>query len=214
MSAAANPRIALLGFSIECNKFAPPATKARFLARTYLEGNDIVSEARGATPTMLPETPGFVAAMDAAGTWQPVGIALAMSEPNGPVEHEFFAELLATVERRLITALPVDGVYVCAHGAAVTTAEDDPEGVLFELVRRIVGKEVPVVATFDLHANVSDRMVDPIDAFVGYRTNPHLDMRDRGAEAAAILGDLLPGMEPESVRVPLPIVPPTVTMLT
>jgi microcystin degradation protein MlrC len=89
MPAAATPRIALLGFSIECNKFAPPATKAHFLARTYLEGDAIISEARGATPTMLPETPGFGASLDAAGPWQPVGVALAMSEPNGPVEHEF-----------------------------------------------------------------------------------------------------------------------------
>ena len=211
---AATPRIALLGFSIECNKFAPPATKAHFLARTYLEGDAIVAEARGATPTMLPETPGFVAAMDAAGPWLPVGIALAMSEPNGPVEHEFFAELLATIERRLNAALPVDGVYICAHGAAITTEEDDPEGVLFELVRRIVGPEVPVVATFDLHANVSDRMVETIDAFIGYRTNPHLDMRERGAEAAGVLRDLLAGMKTERVRVRLPIVPPTVTLLT
>ena len=209
-----SPRIAILGFSIECNKFAPPAVKAHFLARTYLEGDDILAEARSATPTMLPETPGFVAAMDAAGPWQPGGIALAMSEPNGPVEHDFFEELLATIERRLTAALPLDGVYVCAHGAAVTTEEDDPEGVLFELVRRIVGPDVPVVATFDLHANVSDRMVDTIDAFVGYRTNPHLDMRERGAEAAAILCDLLGGIKTELVRVRLPIVPPTVTLLT
>src|SRR5215210_1677716 len=111
---AANPRIALLGFSIECNKFAPQATKAHFLARTYLEGDDIVAEARGATPTMLPETPGFIAAMDASGPWLPVGIALAMSEPNGPVEHEFFQELLDTIERRLTASLPVEGVYICA----------------------------------------------------------------------------------------------------
>src|ERR1700736_1429615 len=117
MPAPAAPRIAILGFSIECNKFAPPATKAHFLARTYLEGGDILAEARSATPTMLPETPGFVAAMDAAGPWTPVGIALAMSEPNGPVEHEFFAELLDTIAGRLRAALPLDGVYICAHGA-------------------------------------------------------------------------------------------------
>jgi microcystin degradation protein MlrC len=214
MPAPANPRIALVGFSIECNKFAPPATKAHFLARTYLEGEEILSEARSPTPTMLPETPGFVAAMDEAGPWQPVGIALAMSEPNGPVEHGFFKELLGTIERRLTAALPVDGVYFCAHGAALTTEDDDPEGTLFELVRRIVGPEVPVVATFDLHANVSDRMVDLIDAFIGYRTNPHLDMRERGAEAASVMRDLLAGTKTERVRLRLPIVPPTVTLLT
>src|SRR5829696_4733688 len=167
MSAPANPRIAILGFSIECNKFAPPATKAHFLASTYLEGEDIIEEARRPTPKMHPEVPGFIAAMDAAGPWQPVGIALAMSEPNGPVEHTFFAELLGTIERRLTALLPLDGIYICAHGAALTTEDDDPEGTLFELVRRIVGPEVPVVATFDLHANVSDRMVDLIDAFIG-----------------------------------------------
>src|SRR5438552_8872232 len=158
MPAPAAPRIAILGFSIECNKFAPPATKAHNLARTYLEGDDILEEASRPTPTMLPETPGFVAEMDAAGPWVPVGIALAMSEPNGPVEHGFFEELLDTIERRLKAALPVDGVYFCAHGAAITTEEDDPEGALFEEVRGSVGPDVPVVATFDLHGNVSDRM--------------------------------------------------------
>src|SRR5438874_5666989 len=214
MPAPANPRIAVLGFSIECNKFAPSATKAHFEARTYLEGAAILDEARRATPTILPETPGFVAAMDAAGPWTPIGIALAMSEPNGPVEHGFFEELLDTITRGLKAALPVDGVYFCAHGAAITTEEDDPEGVLFERIREIVGPDVPVVATFDLHANVSDRMVDNIDAFIGYRTNPHLDMRERGLEAAAILRELLAGAKTERVRLRLPIVPPTVTLLT
>src|SRR5438270_13639451 len=109
MPAPGNPRVAILGFSIECNKFAPPATKAHFLARTYLEGEAILAEARSPAPTMLPEIPGFVAAMDAlapgAGPWQPVGIALAMTEPNGPVEHGFFEEFLATVTERLKAAL-------------------------------------------------------------------------------------------------------------
>src|SRR5438874_965510 len=214
MPAPANPRIAVLGFSIECNKFAPSATKAHFEARTYLEGAAILDEARRATPTILPETPGFVAAMDKAGPWTPVGIALAMSEPNGPVEHGFFEELLDTITRGLKAALPVDGVYFCAHGAAITTEEDDPEGVLFERIREIVGPDVPVVATFDLHANVSDRMVQLIDAFIGYRTNPHLDMRERGVEAAAVLRELLAGAKTERVRLRLPIVPPSVTMLT
>ena len=209
-----SPRVALLGFSIECNKFAPPATKAHFLARTYLEGDAIVAEARAETTCMLPETPGFVAAMDASGAWTPIGVALAMTEPNGPVEHAFFVELLGTIERRLRAALPVDAVYICSHGAALTTEEDDPDGVLFAKVREIVGPAVPIAATLDLHANVSERMVRSIDAFIGYRTNPHLDMRERGAEAAAATREMLAGLRPRSAFIRLPIVPPTVTMLT
>src|SRR5215469_15066644 len=209
-----SPRVALLGFSIECNKFAPPATKAHFLARTYVEGDAIVSEARSPNPTMLPETPGFVAAMDASGAWTPVGIALAMTEPNGPVEHAFFSELLDTIHCRLEAALPVDAVYICSHGAGLTTEEDDPDGVLFEMVRRIVGPDVPIAATLDLHANISPRMVSSIDAFIGYRTNPHLDMRERGIEAAQTIRELLAGTKTETALLHLPIVPPTVTMLT
>jgi microcystin degradation protein MlrC len=214
MSEPSSPRVALLGFSIECNRFSPVATKAHFRARTYLEGDAIIEEARAQTPCMLPETPGFVAAMDASGRWTPVGIALAMTEPNGPVEQAFFVELLETIERRLRAALPVDAVYICSHGAALTTEEDDPDGVLFEMVREIVGPGVPIAATLDLHANVSERMVQSIDAFIGYRTNPHLDMRERGAEAAAAIREMLAGVKPQRAFVRLPIVPPTVTMLT
>ena len=214
MHDSTSPRVALLGFSIECNKFAPPATKAHFLARTYVEGDTILKDARSATPTMLPETPGFVEAMDSLGPWTPVGVALAMTEPNGPVEHEFFVELLDTISRRLKDALPVEAVYICSHGAGLTTEEDDPDGVLFERVREIVGPGVPIAATLDLHANVSERMVRSVDVFIGYRTNPHLDMRERGAEAAAAVREMLGGVKPQRAFIRLPIVPPTVTMLT
>ena len=66
------PRIALLGFSIECNRFAPVATEADFAARTLLRGDAMVADARSAAPGMLGELPGFIADMDAAGAWEPV----------------------------------------------------------------------------------------------------------------------------------------------
>ena len=84
------PRIALLGFSIECNRFAPVATEADFRTRTLIGGPDLIADARSPAPAMLGELPGFLAAMDEGGAWEPVPSLLAMAEPNGPVEQAFF----------------------------------------------------------------------------------------------------------------------------
>ncbi len=208
------PRIALLGFSIECNRFAPVATEAHFAERTLIGGAEVLAEARAPAPRMLGELPGFVADMDAAGPWQPVPSMLAMAEPNGPVEQAFFDRLMARWDADLRAAGRIDGVYCVLHGAGLTTADHDPEGTLLALVRRIVGDAVPVVATYDLHANVADADVDLVDAYIGYRTNPHLDMRERGQEAAQTLRLLLSGTRTHLAHIRLPIVPPTVTMLT
>ena len=209
-----NPRIALLGFSIECNRFAPVATEADFAARTLQRGDAMVADARSAAPHMLGELPGFIADMDAAGAWEPVPILLAMAEPNGPVDQPFFDRMLAEWEQGLRQAGRLDGVYCVLHGAGLATADHDPEGTLLALVRRIVGPATPVVASYDLHANVSDANVDLVNAYIGYRTNPHLDMRERGAESAQVLRRLLGGTQTHLARIRLPIVPPTVSMLT
>ena len=208
------PRIALLGFSIECNRFAPVATEAHFVERTLIGGQAMLDDARSAAPGMLGELPGFVADMDAAGDWQPLPSLLAMAEPNGPVEQVFFDRLLQQWDADLRSAGPIDGVYCVLHGAGLSTEDHDPEGTLLALVRRVVGHAVPVVASYDLHANVSEADVDLVNAFVGYRTNPHLDMRERGAESAQILRRLLAGTPTHLARIRLPIVPPTVTQLT
>jgi microcystin degradation protein MlrC len=208
------PRIALLGFSTECNRFAPIATETDFRTRTLIGGSDLVTEARSPAPRMLGELPGFVAAMDEAGPWEPVPSLLAMAEPNGPVDQAFFDRLMQRWETDLTQAGGVDGVYLVLHGAGLTTGDHDPEGTLLALVRRVLGPDVPVVATFDLHANVSDADVNLVHGFIGYRTNPHLDMRERGAEAAVLLRRLLTGTRTCLARLRLPIVPPTVTQLT
>jgi microcystin degradation protein MlrC len=209
------PRIALLGFSIECNRFAPPATEGDFRRRCWVEGEAILADARSPTPSALAEMPGFVADMDAAGPWQPRPILLAMAEPNGPVRHADFEAMLA-IWRAGLEALrgAVDGVYCVMHGAGLTTALDDPEGALQLLIRQSLGQDIPLVCSYDLHANVSDAMVAEVDAFVGYRTNPHMDMRERGAESAVLLRRLLRGERFHRAFRRLPIVAPTVSLLT
>ena len=209
-----SPRIALLGFSIECNRFAPTATEQDFAARTLLRGDTMLMDARSTAPHMLGELPGFIVDMDAAGPWQPVPILLAMAEPNGPVDQAFFDRMMAEWGNGLRNAGRLDGVYCVLHGAGLTTEDHDPEGTLLTLVRNIVGADAPVVASYDLHANVSNANVELVNAYIGYRTNPHLDMRERGAESAQVLRRLLVGTKTHLAHIRLPIVPPTVSMLT
>jgi microcystin degradation protein MlrC len=152
--------------------------------------------------------------MDARGPWEPVPILVGLVEAGGPLDHRFFAAVLEDMRRRLAAAGPLDAVYISNHGAMITTENTDPDGEIFCAVRAIVGPEMPVVATLDLHGNVSERMVDCADIVVAYQTNPHVDMLERGGDAAALLHEMWAGMRPEVAFVRMPLVPPTVTLLT
>jgi microcystin degradation protein MlrC len=79
----------------------------------------------------------------------------------------------------------LDGIYLDLHGAAVAEHADDSEGELLARLRAIVGPELPIVASLDLHANVTHRMLREADALVAYRTYPHVDMADTGELAAS-----------------------------
>ncbi len=208
---SASPRIALLGFAIECNRFAPVSTREDF---RDMRGNELLVEARKPAPAMMPDMPGFVTEMDRSGAWTAVPLRTAAAQPGGPVEQGYFRELMTEFEAGLRRQGPFDGVYVSSHGAALTTDSDDPDGDLYEAIRGIVGPDVPVIGTFDLHANVSRRMVDNISVFVGYRCNPHTDIRERGVEAAQHMRTLLSGVRTATAMVKIPLVAPQISLLT
>ena len=139
------------------------------------------------------EIPGFVEEMNAGGDWEPVPILVTGVEPGGPADHAFFERTLARMAELLRAAGPVDAVYLSNHGAMTTTESTDPDGAYYAMAREIVGPDAPVVSTIDLHANISDRMVEATDAIIAYRTNPHVDQRERAAEAARAIRKLLGG---------------------
>ena len=152
--------------------------------------------------------------MDRTGDWTPVPLRVSLAQPGGPVEEGFFKGFLAEIEAGLAAALPLDAVFVFAHGAALAEGTDDPDGDLFELVRRVVGPDMPVIAVFDLHANVSRRMVDNLSVFVGYLENPHTDIHERGVEAAKHMRECLAGARTAIAMVKVPLVPPQISLLT
>lgn len=214
MSAAKTQRVAILGLMLESNRFAPVITEEDYLKRVYLAGDEILEDLHSADPKLPTEIRGFAAEMDQRGDWQPVPILVGLVEAGGPLDHAFFETAMQEIRTRLRAAGPLDAVYISNHGAMITTQNADPDGEIFQAVRDIVGPTVPVVATLDLHGNVSDRMVQLADAVIAYQTNPHVDMLDRGRDAAMILHELWAGMKPDVAFIRLPLVPPTVTLLT
>ncbi|MCE7987975.1 MAG: M81 family peptidase [Caldilinea sp. CFX5] len=113
--------------------------------------------------------------------------------PGGPLTADCYAQLKTELLDRLRQALPVDGVLLPLHGAAAAEGIGDLEGDLITAVRAIVGPDVPIVATLDLHAHISAAMVRDADALVAWETYPHADSYTTGQRGARLLVDTLAG---------------------
>ena len=209
------PRVALAGMILESNRFARPAEKDDFTRLVWSEGDALLTEARRETPALAAEFASFVRALDATGPWEPVPCLLAASRPAGPVRKAVFEEVAETTLAALQGAGPVDALYLCNHGAMVAEHLHDPDGELAKRVRDAVGPDCVIVMTLDLHANISQLMIDSVDLIVGYRTNPHVDMIERGEEAAFSLRRILAtGKRPRHALCKPPIAPASIALLT
>ena len=184
-------RIAIGGFQHETNTFAPsPADYAAFEAGGGWPGVKYGEPIFGALEGANIPAQGAVQALRAAGHVL-VGTAWGAASPSAQVTRDAFERILGELVSRLKGALPVDGVYLDLHGAMVSEAYDDGEGEILRRVRAAIGPHVPLVASLDLHGNVTRAMVAHADALVGYRTYPHVDMADTGARAAHLLDTIL-----------------------
>jgi microcystin degradation protein MlrC len=208
-------RIAVGTFQHETNTFAP--TKA---GRTAFEdGGGWPSMVRGpaippAFEGMNVPIAGFIQAAIARGhTLAP--LICANASPSAHVTDEIFGIVDEAMCADLAKALPVDAVYLDLHGAMVTESLEDGEGETLARVRQVVGPSVPIVASLDLHANVTQRMVDQADALVAYRTYPHVDMADTGARACDLLDSILKsGARPAKFFRQLPYIIPITAQCT
>ncbi|WP_203073251.1 M81 family metallopeptidase [Falsiroseomonas ponticola] len=210
----AGPRIALGGFMLESNGHAPVATRAEFEASCWLEGEALAADLAKPAPRAPAGLSGFIRAMDAGRPWQPVFTIAATAGASGPMDQDVFDDVVARLEAALRAAMPLDGVFLALHGAATATVDRDPDGTLLRRVRAIVGPDVPVLGTLDLHANVAWSMVEAADMLAAYITNPHVDQAERGAECAAVMRAMLGGMRPRSAFVKLPFIPPATSQNT
>lgn len=186
-------RIGIGGFQHETNTFAPSrATWEEFADKgggwpKLVSGAALFDAVAGANIPVA----GFIDAMQAhtllPTTW-------AAASPSGYVTRDAYERISGMILDGLKQAMPLDGVYLDLHGAMVAEHHDDGEGELLRRVRALVGPTVPIVASLDLHANVTRAMIAHADNLVCYRTYPHIDMAETGQRAAQLLDRRLEGM--------------------
>jgi microcystin degradation protein MlrC len=199
-------RIAIGQLWQETNTFNPrPTTRADFEHFGVLRGAELVERLADTN-----EPGGFIQALRA---WperpEIVGLVRLPAWPGGPLAADTFRWLRSEILDALRAALPVDGVLFALHGALVAEGAPDVEGEVLRAVRGALGPAVPLVATLDLHANVTAAMARHADALVLYHTAPHIDVFETGRRGAAVLRRLLVGgARPVTAFQKLPLVVP------
>lgn len=182
-------RVAMLEFIHESNTFnCQPTDLSAFASGRYYCGDDIIAHMR--------ETGSEIAGcIDVAEDheWELVPIVAAEAQPAGPVTEHARRAITDTVQEMISATGPFDGIFVALHGAMVTETAQDGESQFLGELRKVVGNDLPIAATLDLHANIFDEMVGLIQIAVSYRTYPHVDMRERGREACALLQRTMTG---------------------
>ena len=175
-------KIVLGEFMQETNVFCPAhATYEDFARMDILRGGAIPKNFRG-KPNALG---GMMQALSEAGA-EPVFSTAMHAQSGGLVEHSivetFLDELLKTIEE----SLPLDGVFLSCHGATQTTKTDDGVGYILSAVRKKVGDRTIIAISTDLHANVTEQMIEAADVICGYQTYPHVDAYETGYRAASL----------------------------
>ena len=182
-------RVGIVALQHETNTFIDAPTGIGAFRGSLLAAGDSL---RDAVAGSQHELGGFFAGLEEAGA-EAIPLFGARAMPYGLVSAEAYAELKHRLLAEIRSYLPLDGLLVAPHGAGVSRDVRDMDGDWLQAVRLLVGADVPIIATGDPHANLSERMVDAVDAIIAYRTNPHVDQRERGLEAARLLVGRLNG---------------------
>lgn len=184
-------RIAIGGFQHETNTFSSKTTGWQDFAEAdtwpgLQQGQALLDEmtpAAGTVPRNIPIA-GFIgAAVQAADSSQTlVPVLWCTAGPSGKVERDVFERIAGMLAAGIAQSRP-DAVYLDLHGAMAAEHIDDADGEILARVRAVIGDHIPLVASLDLHANVSEKMLAMADVLVAYRTYPHVDMAATGARA-------------------------------
>jgi len=133
----------------------------------------------------------------------------ARAIPGGPVSRATYEKFRQEFSDRLRATLPLDGLYLAMHGAMNVEGMDDAEGDWIANARSIIGPDIPLAVSYDLHGNVTQKIVDQIDIFAAYRTAPHIDVRETMVRTwSMLIRTLKTGEKPGVAWAPVPVLLP------
>lgn len=182
-------RLAALGIVHEANTFALAKLDDDALAIAGVErGSEIKATHATARTTMA----GFLSAADGTSV-EVVPLIHAQPTPTGVIPNATFESFVGEMLTLLEAHGPWDGILLALHGAAVAEGHLDADAEIAARVRAVVGPDVPIGTSLDLHTNLSPRLVETCDVTTTYRTNPHIDARERAALCASILLGMIRG---------------------
>ncbi len=210
-------KVAIGSFVTETHSFSTDLTTLEcFKQCIWDEAKQLVDAQRGARGDGGGAVVGGYIDYAEVNGWDIMPLMAAGAWPAGPIPLDTYEEIKRGFEKEL-KKLPkdVDGILLHLHGAAVVEGLDDAEGDFLSFVRSFTGDEMPVVMLLDLHANISDLMVEKADAIFGYDTYPHVDVYEREQEAAAFLEKIVKGeVEPFMFRAQPPLILPAIRTTT
>ncbi len=211
-SAAEPKKVLVAGFQHETNTFAP--SKAAFLNFERGEGHPALPRGEEFLALRDVNIPagGFIKSAEERG-WTVIPVVWAGASPSAHVTEDAF-ERIANEILEAVSLGGFDAVYLDLHGAMVTEHFDDGEGELLARIRKVVGACIPVVASLDLHANVTEQMLESANALVAFRTYPHVDMAETGERCADLLEKLFSKAECDLTVCRLPFLIPINSMCT
>lgn len=192
------PRIAIAGIAIESCTFSP--------AQTTIEGFRITREDEILTayPFLAEDSVNRERAV-----WLPTLRGRAI--PGGIVTRDAYESMTTEILNRLKDVMPLDGLLFDIHGAMSVVDVDDPEGDLIARIRDVIGPEVLISTSMDLHGNVSQRLAHHSDLITCYRMAPHEDALESKKRAVDNLLERLEkglGKPAYKAWIPVPILLP------
>ena len=179
-------KFALLGISHETNTFSEvPASYEEFenSGRSgLLYGKGILDHYKESNYTIA----GYIES-SLKNNFNLIPLMHAQTGPIGTITKDAYDKISTEMFNMLKNQAPWDAVLIANHGAAVSEEFPDMDGQFCKSVRKIVGPNVPIGITLDMHANVSKMVVDNTDACLVWRTCPHLDAKIRGSKCGDII---------------------------